>query len=76
MRDPTYYCVQTICRDGPRLVNGRLWHYPSASEACAAAELAARRNAGAVAFEVVARPEYGIWGDPRILAEHGEVPRS
>jgi len=72
--DPIYFCVQTFWRDAGRIQPRDLKHYPTAAKACRAAEAVGHGIAGAVAYEVSARPEYGIWGDPRLLAVCGEVP--
>lgn len=74
MVDPTFYCVQAFTRSGEKIVPARMAHYPSADDACAAAERAAEQGAGALAFEFVGRPECDIWGEPKLLARFGNVP--
>ena len=74
MSDPTFYCVQAYNRLGERIVPARLAHYPSADDARAAAARAAEDGVGAVAFEFTGRPEFDIWGEPRLLGRFGNVP--
>lgn len=76
MSDPEYFCVQTFWRDGERIERHALKHYPCEGTARRAAKSPFQGASGAVAFAVHARPEHGIWGEPRLLAVFGDVPRT
>ena len=73
MADPTYYCVQTFYREGRRLRPARLHHYPTPRAARQALPRLSGATGAAIAYAVEARPEYGIWGEPRVIGRHGET---
>jgi hypothetical protein len=74
VKDPTYYCVRAFRgrRDRPTEVSAR-W-CASAREARATALRLGPDHCLVIAYAFEGRPEYGVFGEPRLLARHGELP--
>ncbi len=70
----TVYCVQTYSKKGRELAKGPLRQCGSSKEALAKGEDLSRRAAGVVVFSVEGDPTFDYWSEPRVLAEHGQVP--
>jgi hypothetical protein len=72
----TIYCVQPYWQDRRKLAQGRLRQFRSESAAIKAGEAAGRANAGAVVYSVNGDPEFDVWSEPRLIAQHGLVPET
>lgn len=66
------YCVQVFDRPD---VPGETRQYRNRGEALTVGQLAAKRATGVAVYEVVGEPVQDLWREPRLLAQHGSVPR-
>ena len=73
----TLFCVDTYER-GPRgrLVQGDHREFKTAAEAVQRADYvgAGAKAVGVMAYEIEADHEFEDYGEPRVLARHGETP--
>jgi hypothetical protein len=74
VRDPTYYCVRAYRGRRDRLTEVQVRWCATAREARATARRIGPDHALTIAYAFEGRPEYGICGEPRLLAHHGELP--
>lgn len=70
----TLYCVQPFHQKGKKLVGGDLRQYKKPEDALRVGESAASRSAGVLVYEIEGDAEFDDWGEPKVLAKHGEVP--
>ncbi len=73
MKDPTHYCVQAYVRRDGRLTAEPVRWCASARAARDAARRLGRQRPVVVAYAFEGRPEYGVFGEARLLARHGDL---
>jgi hypothetical protein len=73
VKDPTHYCVQAyVRRDGRLTAEPVRWCASARAARDTARKLGLQRPAvRAYAFE--GQPEYGVFGEPRLLACYGDL---
>jgi hypothetical protein len=70
----TIFCVQTYWRDSRRLNSGALRQFKQEEQAREAGLSASRRHDGVIVYSLTGEPQFEFWGDPVVLATHGETP--
>lgn len=70
----TIYCVQPFRKVGRKLTLTEPRQFKKPDEALRAGEAAGRRWAGVLVYSVEGSPESDDWGEPKILATHGQTP--
>ena len=70
----TFFTVQTVERRGKRLVTGQPRQFKTAAEALRNGERQSASSLGVVVLQIEGGPEFEDWGEPKVLATHGEVP--
>ena len=70
----TVYCVQSYQKKGRGLTKGPMKQFGSSGDALSAGQSLCERSAGVVVFSVEGDPAFDYWGEPQVLATHGEVP--
>ncbi|HEX2554203.1 MAG TPA: hypothetical protein VHL98_10905 [Microvirga sp.] len=70
----TYYGVQTFVKKGRGLAAEQPRIATSEAAAVRMAQTLATTKAGAIAFKRIGDMDTGVFDDPIILAEHGDVP--
>ena len=74
MARTTIYCVQPFVQKGKKLVQGDLRQFKTEADARRVGENMAGRAVGVIVYEIEGDPEFEDWGEPKMLATHGEVP--
>jgi hypothetical protein len=72
VKDPTYYCVQVHVRYGGRLIAAPVRWCANARAALAVGRKLAVRHPHVIAYAFEGRPEYGVYGEIRLLARYGD----
>ncbi len=73
MKDPTHYCVQAFVRRSGGLTAEPVRWCASARAARKAARKLEGQRSAVVAYAFEGRPEYGVFGEWRLLVRYGEV---
>ena len=76
MAKKTIYCVQAFWKNDRKLAMGAMRQFKTEEAAREAGLSASRRNVGVLVYSVEGCAELDDWGDPRVLARHGDVPRT
>jgi hypothetical protein len=72
----TRFCVQPYVKVGDRLAADEAQRFNLRDDALNAAQRISRRFAGVAVYEVSGWPVQDLWDVPKLLASHGEVPKS
>jgi hypothetical protein len=76
MARTTFFTVQPIERRGKRLVQAPARQCKTAEEALRVGERLAASHVGVVVYTIEGDADFDDWGEPKVLATHGEVPEN
>lgn len=76
MARQNFYNVQAFERIKGKLRQGRLRQFKTENEAKRSGESLSGKVAGVLVYAIEGDAEFDDWGEPRLIAQHGETPQT
>ena len=76
MARKTFFKVQDFERLKGKLKPGRLRQVASEAEAVRVGAARAEKVAGVLVYEIAGDAAFDDWGEPRLIAQHGDTPET